>query len=358
MKHGIRQLLFVAKWYLWIPLARIAGQLRSTRQIIFSWSASGSATGAATGTGADIQLGPRVALFMHFDGRGIVRPQVLNYIRELKANGLDVVLVSNAGKLAPEALAVLQEVCAGIILRKNIGYDFGAWRDAVDYLDLPRAQTQEVILANDSVFGPLAPLGDALRRLDYSKADIWGLTESWQVRYHLQSFFLAFGPVALRAKAWREFWDDVRPVPMKSYVVHRYEVGITQAMIKGGLSCAALWPYEALVKMVSRETLKELVGEEEQADPNKADPIQTTRRLQVLRIRDCVARRKALNPTSDLWRQLLLSGFPFIKRELLRDNPTRVEDVGDWAAVVRDTLGADPEPILQDLRLMLKGGAP
>jgi hypothetical protein len=66
----------------------------------------------------------------------------------------------------------------------------------------------------------------------------------------------------------------------------------------------------------------------------------------------------ALNPTSDLWRQLLLSGFPFIKRELLRDNPTMVEDVGGWIEVVRDILAADPEPILHDLRTMLKGGAP
>ncbi|OYV58261.1 MAG: lipopolysaccharide biosynthesis protein, partial [Acidiphilium sp. 21-62-4] len=78
----------------------------------------------------------------------------------------------------------------------------------------------------------------------------------------------------------------------------------------------------------------------------------------ILRIRDAIARRMALNPTSDLWRQLLLSGYPFIKRELLRDNPTRVEDVGDWADMLKTTLEADPDPIRAELRLMLKGGAP
>jgi hypothetical protein len=330
----------------WIPLARVVGQIRSTRQINMVWPEAG------------ITLGPKVVLFMHYDGRGMVRPQVVDYIRDLKENGRDVVLVSNAVKLKPVALEVLKEICAGIIVRKNIGYDFGAWRDAIDYLELPRADTEEVILANDSVFGPLVPLGDVLRRLNYAKADVWGLTESWQLRYHLQSFFLAFGPKALHAEAWRGFWDTVRPVPVKSYVVHKYEVGVTQAMVKGGLNCAALWPYEPLIRMVSREELKKLSEEDEGSDPGRADPIQATRRLQVLRIRDGVARRMALNPTSDLWRQLLLSGFPFIKRELLRDNPTRVEDVGDWVELVRETLGADPEPILQDLRVMLKGGAP
>jgi hypothetical protein len=43
---------------------------------------------------------------------------------------------------------------------------------------------------------------------------------------------------------------------------------------------------------------------------------------------------------------------------LLRDNPTRVEDIGDWADVLRDTLGVDPGSIIADLRMMLKGEAP
>lgn len=345
VKKLIRAFFVGCKWYVLVPLARVIGRLRSPRQILRVWPAG------------EVTLGPKIVLFMHFDGRGMVRAQLLDYMRDLHANGRTVVFVSNAAKLTPASLEALREICAVVILRRNIGYDFGAWRDAVDYLGLPRADTEEVILANDSVFGPLLPLGDTLRRLDYAKADIWGLTESWQVRYHLQSFFLAFGPAALRAPAWAKFWRSVRPVPMKYYIVNAYEVGITQAMVKGGLRCAALWPYEKLIKLVSRDELEKLIVAEE-SELGKADPIQITRKLQVLRIRDGVARRVALNPTSDLWRQLLLSGFPFIKRELLRDNPTKVEDVGDWVEVVRDSLAADPEPILQDLRTMLKGGAP
>ncbi|MDD2794555.1 rhamnan synthesis F family protein [Acidocella sp.] len=345
LKKQIRAFFVGCKWYVLIPGARFIGQLRSPRQILRVWPEG------------EVTLGLKIAIFMHFDGRGVVRAQLLDYMRELRENGRTVVFVSNAGKLLPASLAALREICAVVILRRNIGYDFGAWRDAMDYLGLPRADTEEVILANDSVFGPLVPLGDVLRRLNYEKADIWGLTESWQVRYHLQSFFLAFGPAALRAPAWEKFWRSVRPVPMKSYIVNAYEVGVTQAMVKGGLRCAALWPYEMLIKLVNRGELEKLIVAEE-SELGKADPIQITRKLQVLRIRDGVARRVALNPTSDLWRQLLLSGFPFIKRELLRDNPTKVEDVGDWVEVVRDSLAADPEPILQDLRTMLKGGAP
>ena len=345
LKSSVYAVLSFVKWKFVAPVAVCCGRLRSRRQIVSVWPAG------------EITLGPRVVLFTHFDGRQQVRRQVLDYIRDLKANNRDVVFVTNSAALRPEALSALQEVCAAVIIRRNIGYDFGAWADAIHYLGLPRAGTEELILANDSVFGPLIPLGGILCRLDYDKADIWGLTESWQVRYHLQSYFIAFGANALRAPAFLKFWATVRPVPMKAYIVKAYEIGVTQAMMKGALSCAALWNYETLVRMVNREELGRFIADEE-TELGRADPIHLTRKMQVLRIRDGVARRVPLNPTSDLWRQLLLSGFPFIKRELLRDNPSGVQDVGDWGEVVREALGVDPEPIRQDLRLMLKGKAP
>ncbi len=333
------------KWYTYIQVARVLGFLRSARQIRSVWP------------DGEMVLGPRVVLFMHFDRYGGVRPQLLNYMRELVANGRSVVFVTNAGMLTAAAEAAVRAVCTGVIVRRNVGYDFGAWRDAIDHLKLPRADTQEVILANDSVFGPLAPLGDVLDRLDYHAADVWGLTESWQVKYHLQSFFIAFGPAALRAPAFKKFWASVRPVPAKSYVVKTYEIGVTQAMVRGGLRVSALWSYEALLKAVDMRSFTAVINESE-TTIGKLDPIIRNRKFQVLRLRDAIARRVALNPTSDLWRQLLLSGFPFIKRELLRDNPTRVEDVGEWVNLVRDVLVADPDPILVDLRTMLKDTAP
>lgn len=345
LKWVVLKFLSKVKWGCFIPLAVLIGRLRNPRQVIMAWPEG------------EVKLGPQVALFMHFDGRGFVRQQLLDYMRELKENGRDVVFVSNSEKLTPYALEMVKEQCAAVLVRRNIGYDFGAWADALHHLGLPRADTQEIIFANDSVFGPLLPLGDLLRRLNYEKSDIWGLTESWQVRYHLQSFFLAFGPKALRAEAFGKFWNAVRPVPAKAYIVHKYEVGVTQAMMAGGLNCNALWSYESLLRMVDRTELDKLT-ELDATELGRNDPVQITRKLQILRIRDGAAQRKPLNPTSDLWRQLLMTGFPFIKRELLRDNPSKVQDVGDWSEVVKDMLGADPEPIRHDLRLMLKGKAP
>ncbi len=333
------------KWLSLIQLARLAGRLRRRCQIVSAWPEQ------------TVLLGPKVVLFMHYESRGQVRPMLLDYIKEFIANGRSVVFITNAGRLSEQAAARLREICAAIIIRRNHGYDFGAWRDALEHLNLPREDTEEIILANDSIFGPLQPLQGMLQKLTYQNADIWGLTESWQTRYHLQSFFLAFGPAALRSEAFRKFWRKVRPVPSKAYIVKTYEVGITQAMLKGGLRCAAVWSYESLISQCKEELVEDIMALAA-ARLERTDPVLVTRRAHALRIRDSMARRVAMNPTSDLWRQLLLAGFPFIKRELLRDNPTAVQDVGDWVAVVREIFGASPEPILHDLRLMLKGGAP
>lgn len=326
-----------------MSVAGVLGQLRSPHQIIDRKPGQG------------IVLGPRVVLFLHWDRGGRVREALFDYIGQLAASGRSVVFVTNAGKLAPAAEARLLGLCAGILVRRNIGYDFGGWRDAIETLDLPQAGTEEIIIANDSIFGPVRPIDSMLLRLDYDAADVWGLTESWQRRYHLQSYFVAFGPRAIRSPAFRRFWSGVIPAPSKAFVIGKYEVGLTQAMIRAGLRVTALWSYEALTRQITRDQLAPYLDIE---PGGRADPHDLTRWLHILRLRDSIARRRPLNPTSDLWRYLLLSGYPFIKRELLRDNPTKVEDIGDWADLLRDELGADPAPILADLRMMLRGAAP
>ena len=345
MKLLARRITLWIKWNIIKFVGFILGLIRTSSQTLSVWPK------------ANVDLAPKIALFAHYDASGHVRQQILDYIEDLQDNGYSVAFVTNSDHLVREATEKLKSLCSFIIVRRNIGYDFGAWRDAIRQLALPRFETQEIILINDSVFGPLYPIRDLLRRLDFNKSDIWGLTESWQGRYHLQSFFLAFGPKALRSDAFNKFWLDVKPVSIKLYVIQNYEIGITQAMIKGGLRCAAIWPYERLVKDVDAASWKALI-EESETTTGAVDPIVRNRKLHAVRLRDSIARQVTLNPTTDLWRQLLLAGFPFIKRELLRDNPTRVEDIGEWIDVLREHLAVNPDPVLLELRTMLKDTAP
>lgn len=306
----------------------------------------------------EIQLGPRVCVFAHWDGAGDVRPHVLHHVRALAAAGLSVVFVSNAGFLRPHVVESLKPVCAAIIVRQNVGYDFGAWREGLALIGLPRPNTTFVAIANDSVYGPIRPLDELLAAVDFDTADIWGCTDTWQSRYHLQSYMMMFAPRVVASETWATFWAGVVPTWSKTWLIRLYEIGLTQTMLKAGFSCQAIWPYKTLVGDLDMDLLNDKKIDEAEDGPNLNDPIIQARRRHVLRLRDAVSLRVPLNPTSDLWRQLLRARFPFIKRELLRDNPTQVPDVVEWREVAGDIPAASLAPIERDLQRTLKDRAP
>ena len=213
-------------------------------------------------------LGPKVCVYVHWDGGGDVRDHVLHHVRSLAEAGLSIVFVTNSGFLRPSAMAALQGVCAGVLVRSNVGYDFGAWREGFEILQLPRPDTEMVVMANDSVYGPMRPLHDLIGAFDFAQADIWGCTESWQTRYHLQSYLVAFSPRVVASDAWRSFWATVRPTWSKMWLVRLYEIGLTQTLLKAGFTCRAVWPYQRLVNDLDPD----LLTDHTEGGPNLADP--------------------------------------------------------------------------------------
>jgi hypothetical protein len=310
--------------------------LRRQRQVVQVWPEGG------------IELGERVALFIHFDRRERLAEHVVAYVRALHKIGFSVVFITNTGRLHRDSLSTLRPFCRAVVVRRNVGYDFGAIREALDLLDLPREETEQLLIANDSVYGPLLPIDDMLARVDFEKADLWGPTESWQYRYHLQSYFLLAGRKALISPAWQAFWRSVRQVSSKQWVISRYEVGLTQHLLKAGLRCRPLWGYHELLGQAVDTSVPN------EADTSVSDPLEQMRVKAIQRIRAAAANGTPLNPTSDLWRYLLLAGCPFLKVEMLRKNPTEVPDIADWRSVVAGLPGGDVGMIERDLQLQTR----
>jgi hypothetical protein len=304
--------------------------------------------------GRQPELGPRVALFCHFDRRGEIQPHTRRYIDALCAEGFSVVIISNSGRLTAPSLAWATERAARILVRRNIGYDFAAWRDALRRVRLPVGDTTCLMLANDSVYGPFAPLGPLLSRVDFEAADLWGLTESWQIRYHLQSYLLVFGGRALASEAFARFWSGVRNVRSKWWTINAYEVGLTQCLLAAGLRCRAIWGYDGLIAAAHEKLAS---GAEDDGVPSGA-PFSAITAKNYERVVGASMRRTAMNPTSDLWLLLLCAGFPFLKRELLRENPGRVPDVAAWRSDMAGIPAEDRDLILRDLQRSLRGIAP
>ena len=192
----------------------------------------------------------RVAVFVHFDRQGRVHDYVLYYLNCWRGAGFEVVFVTNAPGLAAESLAKLKPLCALILRRENIGYDFAAYKDAIGTLG-DVGELDELVLVNDSVYGPFEDLTTILSRCDPTRAAVWGITDNWFRRFHLQSYFLLFKHPALASEVFTRFWSSVRYVQSKRWIIEKYEIGLTQALLQNGFRCSALYPYRRVVETLS-----------------------------------------------------------------------------------------------------------
>ncbi|MGL6209390.1 MAG: glycosyltransferase [Paracoccaceae bacterium] len=233
--------------------------------------------------------GQRVCVFVSFAPDGRLLPYTQLYLSELKAQGFQTVLVLNEvgrHRLPPEALGLARVV----MLRDNLGYDFGAWRDAV--ARLPAVWDAEtLIFANDSLVGPFQGFDRLLARIAESTVPLFFMTESDFAIRHFQSFFWGVKGSGLTNPILRAFLASVRDVTDKTAAVFLYEVFFRHVCESlAGMRSLCLFP------------LAELTGVDSDIRPT-------------------------FNPTHHLWRELLRSGFPFLKVDFCRKNSTGADAV-------------------------------
>lgn len=229
----------------------------------------------------------RLTLFAHYDGGGEVKRYVLFHLSALRAVSSELWFISSA-TLSDDELGKARKVCERAWTRENVGYDFGMWKEALARIDV--TEWDEVVLTNSSVFGPLSPLDEVFARAP-ARADFWGMTENPEVTSHLQSYFLVFRARLLRSPEFANFWNDVAPLRDKRRIIESYEVGLTRTFSEAGFRG------EPLVSMAG-----------------------LPKRSMLVRFR----RPHLENPTIVQPVALLERGMPYVKVELLRDNPGKV----------------------------------
>jgi len=106
-----------------------------------------------------------------------------------------------------------------LYVRQSEGYDFGAWAHVARDVDLVR--TRCLCLVNDSIIGPLnaGNFSTVFNRIRASNAHLIALTDSLEIAYHLQSYFL----VAKAEGVAAVFLAGVKAYANKHDIIIRYE---------------------------------------------------------------------------------------------------------------------------------------
>lgn len=258
----------------------------------------------------------RVAVVAHFDAEGLLTDFTRQLLDELLLHAERIVLVST--RLAPEQSAGL-DARITVIVRENVGYDFYSFRTGILAIEALYAY-DELIIANDSVVTiDKGGLGKAFAKMQDVACDVWGMTESYQVSRHLQSYFMVYRKSAFFTQYFDRFWRDVRVLEDKWEIILSYEVGQTQWLLNHGAKIAVAY------------------------EPDAAALRTVATRLKQKRLRDGAGALTATpgskdvqqaNPVHYLWDELYRR-FGFIKSEVLRDDPNGVLDV-ELSRVVTD----------------------
>lgn len=286
------------------------------------------------------------AVFCHYDRRGALHDYVEHYLKCLRDAGFRIYFVSNSPQLAPEAIRRLTPLCSKIMRRDNIGYDFGAYKEAI--LAIPdRRELARLLVVNDSIYGPFSPLESHLEAMGPDRADVWGLTDSFEIRYHLQSYFLLFHAHAIRHEAFERFWKELPFVSLKGWIIHHAEVALTQRLAAAGLRIKSKYAYEDITANFATRlrNTRALVRED----------IHPDHRAHMNALLNAIDAGIPLNPTHFFWEVLIgHMGYPFIKRDLLEMNPAHILGVSRWRELVRANSDYDLELIERHQKLRLR----
>jgi lipopolysaccharide biosynthesis protein len=245
-----------------------------------------------------------VALIASYSRTSEITPSLATYAAECCAAGFVTAIVRVSDAAAASDWPSTPPPGVTVFRRANHGYDFGSW--AAMMRAFPQVlHAPTVLLTNDSMAGPFAPIGKILEQALNSTADVWGAVRSEQFMSHLQSYMVAFNRGVLAEPVLRGFWENLPPVTAKAEIIERLELGLSTLLWAEGFSTEAFIEGRAIAA-------------------------------------------HGQNPAISAWHAVLDSGFPFVKRQLLRE-PHLVQDGDQVAKVVALLFATNPYDWVADV---------
>lgn len=198
----------------------------------------------------------RLFLFASYDKDKVINDSLLYYLRQLSELG-DIIFIMDTDVPSDELakLSVVPNILYVCAIRHG-EYDFGSYKRGYIWAhDNNKLQDYDwMYLVNDSVYGPLHSLKPLLDKLENNGADFVGMMENHtkSIPSHIQSWFLGLSKPIFTSDLFCRFISSVSRQRNKWDIVMKYEVGLSQTLIRAGYSMHAM-VYNNFEKDISYE---------------------------------------------------------------------------------------------------------
>jgi len=182
----------------------------------------------------------RAAVYVFYDKDGIVDSYVIYVLQEILKVCEKLVVVCN-GQLCDKSRVALRCLTEDIIVRENVGFDAWAYKTGMEYIGWDELREyDELILLNDTVFGPFYPFQTIFDEMDSRDVDFWGMTKHGQFHNpdgltkggvfpeHIQTYFFVIGNRMLASEELKQYWSNLPKLKSWNQTVSYIESQLTK----------------------------------------------------------------------------------------------------------------------------------
>ena len=192
----------------------------------------------------------RMGIFVFYDSQGCVDDYIEVLLHSLRDILQKIIIVVN-GKVDNTGYRRLKKYATDLFVRENMGYDAGAYKDALmAYMsNEPWENWDEILLFNDTFYGPMHSWDNVFHVMDEKKVDFWGLSRhpkgggklstGEEFPSHVQAYFLVCRQSLFLSIAWKEFWDNLKYPKTYSEAVESFEINFTKFFQEKGFQGSA-----------------------------------------------------------------------------------------------------------------------
>lgn len=195
-----------------------------------------------------------LGIFIFYNKRKEINNYVKYLIKEIKKDVKDLIVVCN-GEITSESKRYFQENATHLYMRDNAGFDAGAYQDVIlNKVGIAKVREyDELLLFNNSFYGPIYSFSDMFKEMRLKKLDFWGITAGGNnlkgnTPFHIQSYFLVISRSILQDDCFEEYWKTQEKCNIFHDAVQNFELRFTNYFLKQGYICGTYIDLEEIKK--------------------------------------------------------------------------------------------------------------
>lgn len=188
----------------------------------------------------------RTAVVASYFGSGILPDSLLYLLKGLREVVDNIIYVADC-PVMPDEVAKLDGIVYVARFERHRQYDFGSYRRG---LEIARAEglldssvADELVLINDSNYGPVFPFAESFGAFERRDCDFWGYTGYNAFgNLHISSYFYVFRRRVIDSMKLDEFLSALQGRVERDKVIVKFEFRLTQFLADAGFSWDTLVP--------------------------------------------------------------------------------------------------------------------